>query len=108
MKQELTRTDAYPTLISPKKPVLFPFVMKQNRPAYVRGLKTEKVHVFKSAKKPFLLTFQLCDNDPPPSAADTDTPTQSRQSPTTCEPDVKTLQIIVKYNDDVRPDVMVL
>lgn len=105
LKQELTRTDAYPTLISPGKPVLFPFVIKQNKPAYIHGLITEKVHVFKSAKKPFLLTFQLRENDQP---TDTDASTQSKQNGETYEPNPETLQVIVKYNDDVRPDVMVL
>ena len=72
------------------------------------GLNTEKVHVFKSAKKPFLLTFCLRENDLPASAVDTDTSTQSKQNVEAYEPSAETLQVIIKYNDDVRPDVMVL
>lgn len=104
LKQELACADAYPTLIAPKKPVLFPFVLRQNRPAYVCGLNTEKVHVFKSAKKPFLLTFYQRESDAP----DMDASTQSRPNLDVYDPGAGTLQVIVKYNDDVRPDVMVL
>ena len=36
---------------------MFPFVMRGWKPVYVKGLIPTKLTVFKSAKKPFMLTF---------------------------------------------------
>ena len=85
LMQELQKKHAYPHLLG-DDPVMFPFIMRGARPLYLKGLNPNKCHVFKSAKKPFLIFYnELLDNG-----------------------DVKEMPVLHKFNDDVRNDVMVL
>ena len=79
LENELKCPQMYPILLDQNKSLLFPFLSMKKR---VKGLNITKFHVFKSAKKPLMITLILEDD--------------SEQV------------ILLKYNDDVRNDVMVM
>ena len=64
---------------------MFPFIMHNSEPIDIRGVDTTKAHVFKSAKKPFLIHL-------------------NKQTIEGLTP----FPVIFKYNDDVRNDVMIM
>ncbi|CAL6081480.1 Phosphatidylinositol_3-kinase [Hexamita inflata] len=102
LRAEIKKNDLYPTLLNPKQAVMFPFIMRDNKPIYVKGVNPDRIHVFKSAKKPFLIALkEVIDvkEDKSPEGQSQDSPTE-KATKETC--------ILIKFKDDVRTDVMVL
>ena len=83
--KELTKNDIYPTITDKEDVTMFPFILKNGEPIDVRGIDNTKAHVFKSAKKPFLLYLMRQSTD-----------------------GISEFPIILKFNDDVRNDVMIM
>ena len=90
--------------------------MRNGLPVFVRGVNPDKIHVFKSAKKPFMITLReelMNDLNEQSDISDISTTILANNfekviKKTGGDKMTKEMPILLKFGDDVRPDVMVL